>query len=393
MRQITLFILTIILGACPLFSQNIFIPDANFKAALIEKGVDTNKDCQISYTEAEAITSLDVSWRSITDMTGIEAFVNLDSLYCHKNQISSLDVSKNLDLKLLWTGFNQLTSLNLSENMALERVWVRANKLTSIEITNHPALEWFACDENQISSIDVSNNDKLTILWVANNKLTSLDISSLHVLEKLYAHQNQITTLDFSNNQQLTTLDLSFNKLEKLDITQLLSLQGFGCDDNKVDSLDLSNNIDLELLYCSSTLLTSLDLSSNNKLSTIYLKDNTNLGKVCVWELPFPPSGVSINISGSPNVDLTTECTTGTEEIMLEKLTIYPNPTNNLLTIESDQSDHYSIEITSLNGQLIYSTEMEGTSIQIDLSPLHKGIYFITVRSKEFVRTEKIIKL
>ena len=39
----------------------------------------------------------------------------------------------------------------------------------------------------------------------------------------------------------------------------------------------------------------------------------------------------------------------------------YPNPTNDLLTIETDYPDHYSIEITSLNGQQILIEEMDGT--------------------------------
>ena len=74
-------------------------------------------------------------------------------------------------------------------------------------------------------------------------------------------------------------------------------------------------------------------------------------------------------------------------------LQIYPNPTNDLLTIETDQFDHYSINITTLNGQQILIGAMEGTSHQIDLSPFQGGVYFITIRSKDFVSTRKIIKL
>ena len=62
-------------------AQNVNIPDANFKNALISAGVDTNEDGEISYAEAEAITYLDVSSKNISDMTGIEAFINLDTLY------------------------------------------------------------------------------------------------------------------------------------------------------------------------------------------------------------------------------------------------------------------------------------------------------------------------
>ncbi len=49
--------------------------------------------------------------------------------------------------------------------------------------------------------------------------------------------------------------------------------------------------------------------------------------------------------------------------------------------------------ITSLNGQLLYSDKIEGPTHQIDLSSFQKGLYFITVRSRDYVWTEKIIKL
>jgi len=73
--------------------------------------------------------------------------------------------------------------------------------------------------------------------------------------------------------------------------------------------------------------------------------------------------------------------------------TTYPNPTSTFLTIETRISGLYDISITSLNGQLILSREMEGTTHQIDMSQFTKGIYFITVRSRDQAWTEKIIKL
>ena len=42
---------------------------------------------------------------------------------------------------------------------------------------------------------------------------------------------------------------------------------------------------------------------------------------------------------------------------------------------------------------LIYKGDMEGTTHQIDMTPFSKGVYFVMVRSKEFVRTEKVVKL
>ncbi len=72
---------------------------------------------------------------------------------------------------------------------------------------------------------------------------------------------------------------------------------------------------------------------------------------------------------------------------------IYPNPANDLLTIKTNESGQHTIEIHSLNGQLLYSNKIEGPTHQIDLSSFQKGLYFITVRSRDYVITEKIIKL
>jgi len=72
---------------------------------------------------------------------------------------------------------------------------------------------------------------------------------------------------------------------------------------------------------------------------------------------------------------------------------IYPNPTSGLLTLELAASDLYQIEIISLSGQSVFSSQMEGPTSQIDLSPFRKGVYFITIRSEDYILTRKIIKL
>jgi N-acetylneuraminic acid mutarotase len=76
-----------------------------------------------------------------------------------------------------------------------------------------------------------------------------------------------------------------------------------------------------------------------------------------------------------------------------DQLLIYPNPTNNLITIQGGLQGKKEVEINSLSGPLILSRELRGTTHQFDLSFLQKGVYFITVRSKDFVTTKKIIKL
>jgi len=87
------------------------------------------------------------------------------------------------------------------------------------------------------------------------------------------------------------------------------------------------------------------------------------------------------------------EAPVNVESIQEPIVKIYPNPANDLLTIETGQPGQHFIEITSLNGQLLYNDRMEGPTHQIDLSSFQKGLYFITIKSRDYVRTEKIIKL
>ena len=225
--------------------QSVTIPDNNFLNALIELGVDTNGDSIISLTEADALTFLDVRDANISDMSGIEAFTNLDTLICIWNQLTSLDVSNNTTLTYLDCYRNQLTSLDVSDNIALELLSFGHNRLISIDVSNNFALNSLYCSYNRLTSLDVSNNTALILLSCRCNYLTTLDIS---------------------------------------------------------------NNTDLEILGCRSNYFTTLDVSNNTALILLYLRNMPSLYQVCVWEMPFPPAGVYVSTTGSPNVYFTTDC-------------------------------------------------------------------------------------
>ena len=74
--------LLLILSACQREEDIVNIPDNIFMATLIENGVDIDGDGLISYAEAEVRTYLNISNRGISDLTGIQAFYNLDTLMC-----------------------------------------------------------------------------------------------------------------------------------------------------------------------------------------------------------------------------------------------------------------------------------------------------------------------
>jgi len=92
------------------------IPDDNFEQALIDLGYDDILDNIVLTSNIINITSLDVSRKQISDLTGIENFISLQELYVEVNNLTSLDVSKNYNLINLSADRNKLTCINLSKN-------------------------------------------------------------------------------------------------------------------------------------------------------------------------------------------------------------------------------------------------------------------------------------
>ncbi|MEA3462085.1 MAG: T9SS type A sorting domain-containing protein [Bacteroidota bacterium] len=83
----------------------------------------------------------------------------------------------------------------------------------------------------------------------------------------------------------------------------------------------------------------------------------------------------------------------GINKATADQLSLFPNPANNHITIQTMVPGEYLVEIFSMSGQIILSRNFRGISTRIDLSSLQKGVCFITVRSNDFVTTEKIIKI
>ncbi|MDX2444912.1 MAG: hypothetical protein QNK30_14040, partial [Bacteroidales bacterium] len=152
LKTILFLIIAILMSQCWKDEPNpvINIPDDNLLNALIELGVDTNGDGSISPSEAEAVQSLDVSEKSISDMTGIDAFINLGSLTCWGNNLTALDVSSNILLTNLNCSGNQLIILNVSHCEAIRFLNIYFNKLTNLDVSDLIDLHWLDCDDNQL---------------------------------------------------------------------------------------------------------------------------------------------------------------------------------------------------------------------------------------------------
>ena len=289
--------------------ENIIFEDANFKAYLVAN-FDTDGDGEISKEEALAITKIIVGTKDIESLAGIEHMANLTELRCEgpwsifepeedpEGKLKTLDVSKNVNLTILYCGFNQLTSLDVTNNPKIEQLRCAGNnlnsldvsknteliefeaynnRLSSIDVSNNPELEYIDLTNNQIKSIDVSNNPELDYIDLTNNQIKSIDVSKNLELERITCSDNKLTSIDVTNNQKLTTLNISGNSIVKIDLGNNPELKHLICNKNKISELELSNNKKLKSLNVNDNNLTSLTVNCCPEIKT--LKANNNLIK------------------------------------------------------------------------------------------------------------------
>lgn len=269
-------------------SNTITFEDANFKAYMIAN-FDTDNDDEISYSEALAVTKIDVRTGNIKSLAGIEHLPNLTFLNCNgPNEwdsvsekyvgggglLKNLDISRNTSLTVLCCGFNQLTSLDVSKNKNLSTLYCDGNRLEKIDISGNTELKRFKINDNLLTSIDLGNNTQLTLINVENNSLTSLDLSGNTELLDLDCDGNKITVLDISKNHKLTRLSCYWNKLSELNLQNNTSLENLDCGNNKITNIDLSPCQKLKKFWCRNGALTSIELNCCPNLEYVNLFNN-----------------------------------------------------------------------------------------------------------------------
>ncbi len=73
------------------------------------------------------------------------------------------------------------------------------------------------------------------------------------------------------------------------------------------------------------------------------------------------------------------------------RIKVYPNPTQDFLTINSE-SNIESVTIYSSTGQMLQEYDVENNDLQLSLESFTSGIYFVKVRANSKTQTIKVIK-
>ena len=83
----------------------------------------------------------------------------------------------------------------------------------------------------------------------------------------------------------------------------------------------------------------------------------------------------------------------GTEDVLLDRIALLPNPTTGELNIISPEVSLQKVEIHDLMGRLVSTVEgNNATSLKLDLSSLQNSIYFVTLTTDQGILTKRVIK-
>ena len=142
-----------------MINQEILINEANFPDEVfrehVKRMLDKDGNDRISYDEWDTLREVFLPRSGIKDLKGIECLPNVVNLIVTDNQLTELDLSKNMNVRLLSCSNNQLVKLKI----------------------NGSSMESLVCSDNQLTELDLSGCERLQLLRCSNNALTELNLS------------------------------------------------------------------------------------------------------------------------------------------------------------------------------------------------------------------------
>ncbi len=254
-------------------TYNDWFPDDQLAREVAEALGDVSTDTVDESTLAQ-LTTLNVSYVGIQDMTGVEYLTGLTVLDCSGNKLTSVDITQNVQLEKVNCDNMSLLNLDVTKNPNLVELTCVGNELTNLDISHNPKLEQLTCNYNNLTNLDVTQNTQLAVLFCNGNQLTSMDISQNNQLKALWIGENQLTSIDVTHNSQLHSFLCYANGLTSIDVSQNPQLESFNCSDNQLNNIDVSQNLQLRYLRCSNNSMTNIDVSNNRALTNLYFYDN-----------------------------------------------------------------------------------------------------------------------
>jgi len=154
----------------------------------------------------------------------------------------------------------------------------------------------------------------------------------------------------------------------------------------------------LHLLFFSILLYSNINGQSISKhvIGTAGKTENNSNLKVS-WTIGEPVVGLMTaggkQLGNGYHPSLNVQALSVEESLLDVQIRVYPNPTSEMLYVSHPELNSFYIQISDLNGKLIYSNTINKEE-PLDISNYSQGMYLVTIENKETNKknTYKIIK-
>ena len=206
----------------------------------------------------ESVISIDLSNQNLTQIDGLEIFVNLKKLDISNNKIK--DISNLKDL-------NNLYYIDFSDNKDITG-WKNLQNVEVIIASNCDIKDISGIENCNVTWLDLSENKEIKNLELINKiknlyylKLEDCDLNDLSIIKN-----NMIRCLDISKNKSISNYSIladNYDYFEELIIKDcnIKDIYQCGISNIHTDSLNLSDNIDINNIDKLSSV-TTLNLSN-----------------------------------------------------------------------------------------------------------------------------------
>lgn len=311
------------------------------------------KSFKISATDGQ---SIQVDWGD-GELSAPVALANYDDQGCVFTEVSGAikgttvtvwgaDPATINYIELSWDKANsvdtKIKSVNLSRLTGVKEITIDTNQLTKLDVSKNVAATSVKADNNQLESITLPETG-------AESVLTTLSVQNTVNADGTLNGNNQLLGADFASAPNLTSLNLSYNtELGWFDTfsiaenTKLKTLNITGCELDE-SYFDFSKHAALKTLNANFNNFKEIDLTGIANKAYVYLNDNklisvkgaatvgrlqiknnyftfTSLPEVTLTDLNYqyaPQHDIPVGLGKGATVDLASQLTAG------DKATVY----------------------------------------------------------------------
>lgn len=189
---------------------SVFMPDLELRKCLYKRGlVSPLPSSDISYPyvifdDAINIGGLDLSdvdCAKITNLKGLESFINLVQLTIKGTQLQSLAISNFPNLVYLDCSYNsELTTVIASTSAKVQQIYTNnCPKLSNLYLPYNSTTLWgIWCYNCNLATLNLNNNTKITQLFCQSNKLTTLNLTPYVNLTQVNLSANLVPSFNLN---------------------------------------------------------------------------------------------------------------------------------------------------------------------------------------------------